>query len=264
MGKTATIALLALQWAKQSEKMKGFDFVWTLRLKFVDESLSLPELIVAQHDRLKVKKIKPKYIRSILEGNTGHKVLLLLDGYDEYKTGTHKDIDEAIEFTVGNCFLIMTSRPGDCHVSRRIRNKMDGIVAIEGFSEENIVKYSTLYLGCEEDSSKMLDQARKTGLNELLKVPIILLMCCVVFKEEKSLPNTQTRLYAIVFELIMDRTTLNTFNYKSAELPNITQLLNILGEFSWKALQTDFQQLLLNKVTLQFSKFYLFKVDHFS
>ena len=110
----------------------------------------------------------------------------------------------------------------------------------------------------------MLDQARKTGLNELLKVPIILLMCCVVFKEEKSLPNTQTRLYAIVFELIMDRTTLNTFNCKSAELPNITQLLNILGEFSWKALQTDFQQLLLNKVTLQFSKFYLFKVDHFS
>ena len=112
-------------------------------------------------------------------------MLLLLDGYDEYKIGTNKDIDEAIEFTVGNCFLMMTSRPGDCYVSRKIKNKMDGIVAIEGFSEENIVKCSTLYLGCEEDSNKMLDQARKTGLNELLKVPIILLMCCVVFMEEK-------------------------------------------------------------------------------
>ena len=183
-------------------------------------------------------------------------MLLLLDGYDEYKIGTNKDIDEAIEFTVGNCFLMMTSRPGDCYVSRKIKNKMDGIVAIEGFSEENIVKCSTLYLGCEEDSNKMLDQARKTGLNELLKVPIILLMCCVVFMEEKSLPNTRTRLYAIVFELIMDRRTLNTFNCKSAELPNITELLNILGEFSWKALQTDFRQLLLNKVRVLFSGFY--------
>ena len=161
MGKTATIALLALQWVKQSEEMKGFDFVWTLRLKLVDERLSLPELIVAQHDRLKAMKIKSKYIRSILEGSTGHKVLLLLDGYDEYKIGTNKEVDEAIEFTVGNCFLMMTSRPGDCYVSKRISNKMDGIVAIEGFSEENIVKCSTLYLGCEEDSHKMLDQSQK-------------------------------------------------------------------------------------------------------
>ena len=140
MGKTASIALLALQWANQSDEMKGFDFVWTLRFKLVDERLSLTELIVAQHDRLKARKIKSNYIRSILEGSTGHKVILLLDGYDEYKIGTNKDVDEAIEFTVGNCFLITTSRPGDCYVSKRIRNKMDGIVAIEGFSEENIVK----------------------------------------------------------------------------------------------------------------------------
>ena len=252
MGKTASVALLALKFANQSEEMKGFDFVWTIRLKFVKENVSLPELIIAQHDRLKAKKIQAEYIRSILEGNTGHKVLLLLDGYDEYKAGTNKDIDEATEFTFGNCVLLLTSRPGDCYVSKRIRNKMDGIVTIEGFSEENIIKCSTLYLGCEEYSNKMLDQARKTGLNELLKVPIILLMCCVVFMEEKSLPNTQTRLYAIVFELIMDRTILSIFNCKSADLPNITHLLNILGEFSWKALQSDFQQILLNKVRIHY------------
>ena len=250
MGKTASIALLALKFANESEEMKGFDFVWALRLKFVKENLSLPGLILAQHDRFKAKKVKAEYISSILNGNTGHKVLLLLDGYDEYKRGTNKDIDEAIEFTVGNCFLLLTSRPGDCYVSRRIKIKMDGIVTIEGFSEENIVKCSTLYLGCEEDSKKMLDQARRTGFNELLKVPIILLMCCVVFKEESSLPNTQTRLYGIVFALIMDRTTLSTFNCKSADLPNITELLSVLGEFSWKALQSGFQQLLLNKVKI--------------
>ena len=266
MGKTASIALLALKFANQSEEMKGFDFVWTPRLKFVKENVSLPKLIIAQHDRLKAKKIKAEYICSILEGNTGHKVLLLLDGYDEYKAGTNKDIDEAIEFTVGKCFRLLTSCAGDCYVSKRIRNKMDGIITIEGFSEENIIKCSTLYLGWIEDSRIMLDQARKTGLNQLLKVPIILLMCCVVFMEEMSLPNIQTRLYAIVFELIMDKTTFSTFNCKSAELPNIIELLNVLGEFSWKALQSEFQQLFLNKVSIYntYKTSFLYPADFFN
>ena len=65
------------------------------------------EIIRKQHDRL--KRVVNEYIESILEGETNHKVLLMLDGYDEYKPGTNDDIDRAIESTIGNCFLILTS-----------------------------------------------------------------------------------------------------------------------------------------------------------
>ena len=51
-----------------------------------------------------------RHIESILEGETNHKVLLLLDGYDEYRRGINRDIDEAIESKIGNCLLILTSR----------------------------------------------------------------------------------------------------------------------------------------------------------
>ena len=53
-----------------------------------------------------------KKLRPSLKGNRKHKTLLMLDGYDEYKPGTNKDIDDAIEKTVGSTVLILTSRPG--------------------------------------------------------------------------------------------------------------------------------------------------------
>ena len=118
--------------------MNKFDFVFLLRLRYVDKLSSLARLIVAQHDKLKPQDTND--IDTILEGKTNHRVLLLLDGYDEYKPGMNKDIDRAIEHSIGNCFLILTSRPdlpsGKKHyVSREIRDKMDAEVIIEGFNE---------------------------------------------------------------------------------------------------------------------------------
>ena len=90
-GKTASVAMLAVKYANKSDEMKEFDFAFTIRLKYVDETSSLPELIVQQHEKLKPEHVSQ--IRAILEGKTKHKVALLLDGYDEYKKGTNKEID---------------------------------------------------------------------------------------------------------------------------------------------------------------------------
>ena len=72
MGKTASMAMLAVKYATKSEEMKQFDFVFTIRLKYVDKHSSLPELIVKQHDKLKSHHIGQ--IKAILEGKTKHKV----------------------------------------------------------------------------------------------------------------------------------------------------------------------------------------------
>ena len=206
---------------------------------------SLIEIIRKQHDGL--KRVANEYIESILEGETNHKVLLMLDGYDEYKPGTNDDIDRAIESTIGNCFLILTSRPGD-YLSKSIRDQMDGEIIIEGFSEENIQVCSTNYLKSKEMSDKMLEQAEETGIDVLLHIPIILVMTVVVFIQEESLPKTKTGIYETIFRLSMDRTTLKTFGCKSANISKISELLYALGELSWNALQNDVQQLLLKQV----------------
>ena len=133
-------------------------------------------------------------------------------------------------------------------VSKKIRNRMDGELVIEGFSSENIEKCSIQYLLSEENSQMFLSEAEETGLFALLHVPIILLMSCTVFISNMSLPHSKKQLYGDIFRLIMDRTTLKTFRCKSVDIPNIEQWLNIIGKMSWKALQNDTRQLLLDKV----------------
>ena len=258
MGKTASVAMLAVKYSNKSEEMKNFDFVFTVRLKYVDEHTSLPELVVKQHDKLQSQHVGQ--IRAILEGKIKLKVALLLDGYDEYKRGTNKEIDEAIKSGIGNCFLLLTSRPG--YVDKYIQDRMDGEVRIDGFSCEKIRECCNLYLSSEEQADRFLEQAEKAnifhsennfwsfdrGYPGLLRIPIILLMTCVIFDEKQSLPKKKTEIIGTIIQLMMDRSTLKHFGCKSSELQQLDTLLYALGEQSWNALQKDIGQLILMQV----------------
>ena len=254
----------------------------------MDTDTSLAQVIIDQHEKLNGKD--REYVEALLSRKTKQKMLLLLDGYDEYTAGTNKALDKAIESGIGNCFTILTSRPGTdsgdkTYVSQEIRDKMDGQVRIKGFNEKSKKRFCTEYFGSEEESRKLLKQAKEKldprdedlsdedlsdedlsdedlsdedlsdedlsdedRYNELLSTPIVLLMICVLYEENRSLPDTRTKIYETVRELAMDRTTWKTFGCKSSQVKNITKMTYVLGKFSWEALKNDIQQLLLNKV----------------
>ena len=146
-------------------------------------------MIRMQHDGL--QNVSDYVLKDILFGDTGLRVLLMLDGYDEYKPGKNKYIDRAIMSTIGNCFLILTSRTGN-YLKKHIRDQMDGEIIIEGFSEENISHCIERYVRDPGKSKEFLEQSRYTGFDVLLHIPIILVMAVVVFLEEESLPETKT------------------------------------------------------------------------
>ena len=229
-----------------------FDFVFLVPLRNAKRNCSLIDVIIAEHEQL--SKSDTNLIMSVLNGQTNHKVLLLLDGYDEYTPGTNSDIDRAIQSGIGNCFMILTSRPGNDakgemkFVPSNIRNKMDGEVIIEGFSEENIRKCSTKYLDSEDQSEEMLKMAKESNIYNLLSVPIILLRICVLYNEHGKLPKSRTEIFRLIYRCIVDRSTLKTFGCKASELPELDSMLRTLGKFAWEALQNDVQQLLLRKV----------------
>ena len=238
--------------------------MFIIRLRKVDKDTSLAQVIIDQHEEL--DDDDREYIEALLSRKTKQKVLLLLDGYDEYTAGTNKALDKAIESGIGNCFTILTSRPGtdsgdNTYVSQEIRDKMDGEVRIDGFSEENKERFCIEYFESEEECQNLLAQAKeKLGrkrypwesgadrYNELLSTPIVLLMTCVLYEENRSLPDTRAKIYETVRELAMDRTTLKTFGCKSSQVRNINRMTSVLGKFAWEALNRDIQQLLLNKV----------------
>ena len=231
---------------KQIVPLRKFDFVFLLQLRYVDGKSTLAELIIKQHKYL--HNVDPNFIMSVLEGKMKVLVLLLVDGYDEYTPGISKDIDKMIEQGIGNCFVILTSRPG--FLNKQIRDMFDGEITIQGLSKENIKKCAEKYLQNKEKSDKLLEHAQHIGVDDLLKVPITMLMTCVVFDGKNELPKRKTELVRTIFELSMDRTMLEIFNKKSQDLENIDTLLDTLGNFSWQSLQNDVKQLLLDKVRL--------------
>ena len=194
--------------SNSKSSLKNFDFVFLIQLSKVDSNIPLEEVIIQQHSRLKSKNVPKEQIAMILQKK---KVLLLFDGYDEYKKGTNTAIDDAITNTIGNCFVIVTSRPGD-YMEKSDVDQMDGEIEIRGLSEENIIKCGTGYLQslltfCSDKESaeiacnKMLQLAQEVEIDELLRIPIILLMVCVLYSNEQSLPDTKT---SIVWAIIIN------------------------------------------------------------
>ena len=263
MGKTATIAMLAMKYVTKEEGMEKFDFVWSIRLKNVDKTSSLANVIKQQHKQL--NDVPTEKIKSILQGNTEKEgqVALLFDGYDEYQPGRNKEIDEALLSGVGNCFLVLTSRPG--YVGEEIKRKMDYEVSIEGLSVKNIEKCSKLYLETWEKSTDMLKQARAVGIyqpndwlfyriffpnymtdNAILRIPIMILMTCFIFEENHSLPKNRTDILKTLYTLLGQRSAIKTSGRTTDEKKTFENTLIKLGKLAWYALIRD--ELILKKV----------------
>ena len=241
------MAILASDWVEgTSPQLEQFDYVFFVALRSVDDNSSLEKIIIKQHG-LGGKDIEEGEIRSILKGQTGGKVLLLLDGYDEYQKGTNAAIDSAIEDTIGDCFLVLTSRDGG-YISKDTLDNMDGEIEITGFSPASIRKYAAMYLESEKLAEDMILKAEEVDIQELLHIPILLLMVCVLYHEVRQLPRTQIEIIQRMIEILLDRSTLKHFGKKAKDVENLENLLFELGRLSIEALQRDTKQLLLLKV----------------
>ena len=133
---------------------------------------------------------------------------------------------------------------------------MDFELTIEGFSQDNIRKCCTQYLYSPEKSERLLQQAMRVGIDNLLKVPIILLMVCVLFSEGEALPKARTKIVSKIFELTINRTTLKSLSPEEYTefKKSFNDLMHALGELSWKALRQNVPRLAVNKVGLLFPK----------
>ena len=219
MGKTATVAMLSMKFVGEEEGMDKFDFVWSVRLKNVNKTSSLAEIIKQQHEQL--KDVPTEKIKSILQGKTEKevKVALLFDGYDEYQPGRNKEIDNVIQSGIGNYFLVLTSRPG--YVGDEIRRNMDYEVTIEGLSVENIKKCSKLYMHCKEKSADMLKQAKSVGIYKptsglLHRIFLSSSMCCDIGQFRRCQDDIFPRIELIPLSscqvtILITRMTFNCF-----------------------------------------------------
>ena len=217
-----------MDWAenKAPPELQQFDFVFLITLRDIDSDIPVEQVVIKQHKRLKVKKIPAEKIKSILDGTVKRKVLLMFDGYDEYKKGTNADIDDAISDTMGDCFILVTSRPGD-YMDKDDCDQMDGEIQIVGLSEESIKECASKYLESRDRAANLLEQSAKSQIKELLRTPIVLLMVCILYHEHQSLPSSKTDIVWKVIGMCMDRSTLKHLGKKSGEITDLDEMLDV-------------------------------------
>ena len=254
MGKSTALKHLAISWADCTVKdLEKFDFVFHISLKHVKDNSSLESIIIHQHSGLKANKVKTAEIKSILDNNLS-KVLLLIDGHDEYKTGRNRDIDEAIKKEkLWNCWMILTSR--ETEDIKKLKENMDGEVEIRGFDGKNIDKYMELFLGSAEKRTELLTKARIAGLGKpdywgILTVPIFLHIICILFLSHEPLPRTKTGLLKAMVDKCIDREAIRIRGQKAEDSTKRT--LYNLGKLAWQGLNEPTKKLVFTRVVLIF------------
>ena len=184
--------------------LKRFELVLAINLKEVSKYSSFRDVVCRSNIFPEEDTAMAEQLISYITHNQ-EKVLLVFDGYDEYRCGTTSDI---YEIFMGNklrncCVLITTriSKAGD------LQGEFKAVHAeITGFSIEDREAFMCKVLGSETEADQLVCHLCKEGLFELARVPVLLLFFCTLWKKGKvkSFPETKTKLYYAIVQYVLD------------------------------------------------------------
>ncbi len=118
------------------------------------------------------------------------------------------------------------------------------------FSKEKTQGYIEQHLGCGQ-LTDFMEQVENSGITELLSIPIVVVLSCSLYKENKSLPKRTELIEKIIFKTIDKSLKKSGIEFPSEQ---IEACLAMLGKLSWESLLKQTQQLLIKKVKIPFSK----------
>ncbi|XP_071806697.1 NLR family CARD domain-containing protein 4-like [Asterias amurensis] len=242
-GKSTLIDKMAYDWAC-GEALQQFELVFVIRMSAVEQST---ELVDSIFDQLLsgVTSVDKNSLSSFISHNQ-EKVLFLFDGFDELKT---RALDKALFGSIlkilnrkkdRECFVVVTTRPShyDKLVTRSLIQEPFTQVKVEGFDSEDIKKYVKRFYSDEHDKAEGLIRRIKSSnaLSDLAKSPMLLLLMCILWREDSKLPETMSRIYSEALEYIFHRKT----DMSSNEISKVT---NELGKIALLGLLAPEQQL---------------------
>ncbi|XP_038053608.1 titin-like [Patiria miniata] len=212
MGKSTIIDKMAYDWAK-GIALKTFTLLFVLKMSALDQTSELVESVFDQllSDDTNVNKCD---LEAFIKDN-GSRVLILIDGFDEFGT-TYLEpkkfgsILRMLNRKFGKeCFVVVTTRPSQFAKlkSKPLIEKPFTHVKVLGFREEDIGQYvGNFFPSRLDDSEGLLDRIQSSDvLSDLARSPMILLLMCLIWREEETLPDTLSRLFSEAIRYIFQR-----------------------------------------------------------
>ena len=213
LGKTTLFDKMAYDWAEgSSETLRKYKLVFVLKMRELEESSELMDAIFDQ--LLDEDTIDRSDLTKFIDTNPD-KVLILLDGFDEFQSKTLHESSFGSILKILNqkkgreMSVFVTTRPShyDKLVCRSLVQQPFTHVSVLGFSAEDIEQYVNRFYTNEDDKAKSLIQRIQSSdvLCDLAKSPMLLLLMCLLWRDNSQLPDTMTRLYSEALTYIFKR-----------------------------------------------------------
>jgi len=239
VGKSTFAQKISIDWARgKKEILKQFDLLLMIPLRNVCESETFQDILkAAKLFSAEDHRLTESLHSYILQHKD--KVLLVLDGFDEYSAGTPSPVfdiwkgDELRE-----CIVILTTRPiKEDEVKRFSKVQFQ----IKGFDWTQIQEFSLKFLNSQQEVEVFLSYIKKHKLEGIAEIPLLLLMLCLVWKERdrEGLPESRVYLYSDFIQALCNhmaakdgKGTVNSIKDYNAELIQV-------GELAFNALLTN-------------------------
>ena len=238
IGKTTFVMKLLVDWsnleeAKMDEECKDalgkFDLVVSINLKEVSKCQTFKEVVSRSRLFTEDEEKSVDDLLCYIRKNQA-KVLLVFDGYDEYRTGSEaeerygsRSSSPIFEIFHGNilrdCTILVTTRFSRAD---EIRGPAHIQAEITGFNMRDREEFMRKMLDSQTEVDGLLKFQRESKLKKLARVPLLSLFFCLLWKKEKEklmeLTEREAKLYQAIVKHILQHSHRRHSSPKAAKL----------------------------------------------
>ena len=251
VGKSTFSKKLAVDWARgEKEILKQFTVLLLVQLRDVCNTPSVCAML-EQAELLSAENplVFNQLYDYILQNQ--EKVLLVLDGFDEYSAEKSSPIHHIWRGSLlRDCMTIVTTRPSK---EDELRKPSHVQFEISGFTNDQIKQFAEKFFSHRKDITdeftKFLTERQLWGM---AKIPLLLLMLCLTWKkrgqshQEKS--QSRADLYERFFQTLLDHVAAKMSGHSFTSLDEYKDDLTKLGKVAFDALLMDCLYFELSKV----------------
>ena len=249
IGKSTFTKKLAVDWSRgEKENLKEFNVLLLVKLRDVcDEKDHCSMIKKAELLSGDDPEVFYQLYNHILEHQ--QKVLLVLDGFDEYSGGKSSPVHEIWRGTrLRDCTVLVTSRP--TKRTDQLRRHSHVQFELNGFdSGDKIKDFVRKFLSDQKDIDNFVTYLNKQNLRDFAEIPLLLLMLCQTWKtmSHHELPTSHSDLYERFIQTLFDH--LSAKDDENEEFSSIDEYkddLSKVGKLAFEALLEDCLYLKLN------------------
>ena len=240
IGKTVFTKKATFDWSQQrySETLGKFDLVLLVRLRDVSNLQDVPSILraceVLHNDgAISVDNLCDYIFRH------QEKVLLILDGYDEY---VYSSKERSPIFNIWNeselmhCCVVITSRE---MIAEKLRIGSDAVFKIDGFNRQRQEEFARKFLKDDKDMEEFFMYLRQHNVSELAQIPLLLSTLCLLWRKTtlKELPKERADIFDLFIQtLFVHMCEKHSLHVESVSAKDYSDELYALGHLAFEAL----------------------------